>query len=61
MSILERLYVERVFSTHLRNEKTECVIEEACDCFFEVRLTKAEMLTLADEIKELAERMEYEQ
>lgn len=56
--VLSTLKNSRIFYISLVLDKTQAEFVEACDNYFHCLLSKKEMLTLAEEIKEIAEQME---
>ena len=53
-SVLEYLSDRNVFSIH-KNGNVTFTVTERCDFYYDVDLTKEQMLQLAEEIKALAE------
>lgn len=56
-SILEKIDDERVFTMRLSDDKKKLNIEEACDRWFEIQLTKKEALKMLDEIAHIVNQM----
>ncbi len=56
-SILEKIRDERVFEICLSDDNTYVNIGEKCDDFFNIDLTKKEVIQLLDEIKEILNQM----
>jgi hypothetical protein len=56
-SILEKIDDERVFTMRLSDDKKKLNIEEACDRFFKIQLTKKEALKMLDEITHIVNQM----
>lgn len=56
-SILEKIDDERVFTMRLSDDKKKLTIEEACDRWFEIQLTKKEALKMLDEITHVVNQM----
>ena len=57
MTILERLEDERVVKFDLNKDKSECEAIEMCDEEFRIKLTKAEVFQLANELVTLSLKM----
>lgn len=57
-SILEKIEDERVFTIKLSRDKKELNIQEYCDRWFDVNLTKNEALKMIDEINLIISQMD---
>ena len=58
MSTLKKLTLAEVVGFELSEDKTKCWVGELCDYYYSTELTKAELLTLIDELKTLADTIE---
>ena len=57
MSILKKLYDERVFESTVSEDGKYVTIEECCDYYYRVDLSKSELLQLIEELKVIAGEM----
>jgi len=48
---------ERVFDAELSDDKTLLVLTEACDMCFDAKLTKAQVIELANDLLRIADTM----
>ena len=55
--ILHKLDDDRVVEITLSTDSTEMIIEESCDCYYDVRLTKSEARQLIAELSTLVDMM----
>lgn len=57
MSILEKLSDERIFYLELTNNNTLVKITENCDSYFTATLSKDELSSLIEELKDIRDKM----
>lgn len=57
MSILETLHNEQIFYVEPSADRKHLRFTEACDDYFDIELTKAQVIELANELLKLAETL----